>query len=118
MEGNIAELVLACFVAVGFITATSLVLVNALGTSLHYKRDNKYKYKTERAQELRKKIRLYPNKVYIIYLIMAVVLVICVYEKWKWAMILFSALYITWILCRLKYFCSSAFDAFADDEYD
>lgn len=114
-----AELVLACFVAIGFITATSLVLVNALGASLHHKNDGKYQYRTERSQKLRKEIRKYPNQVYSIYLIMAVILAILSnYVEWEWGMICFSALYITWILDNMRSFCSRAFEAFADDEYD
>lgn len=118
-----AELALACFVAIGFVTATSLVLVNSLGASIHHKNNGKYQYKTERAQELRKEIRKYPNDVYIIYLSMAVVLTILITlatpsNYGEWAMICFSALYIAWILYSIKSFCSRAFEAFADDEYD
>ena len=45
------ELVLACFVAIGFITATSLVLVNSLGASIHHKNDGKYQYGTSAGVE-------------------------------------------------------------------
>ena len=64
MGSDIAALVLTCIVAVGFITATSLMLTNTVGTSLYYKKYEKYKYKAEKAQKLREKVRRYSNEVF------------------------------------------------------
>lgn len=123
MEGNLVTFFVTCFVAIGFITGTSLLLVNTVGVSLYRRENGSYKFKNERAQKLRDKIRSYPNKALILYFLIAVVLVALVnFGKMacerEWVMAGFSAVYITWVLDQIRYFCSSAFDTFADDEYD
>lgn len=74
MGSNVAALVLTCIVAVGFITATSLMLTNTVGTSLYYKKCGKYKYKAEKAQKLREKVRRYSNEVFSIHFVMVIIL--------------------------------------------
>ena len=61
-EAATPALVLACFVAIGFIVATSLTLTNAAGFSAHSRKDEdgKYAYRGAAADRLRSWLRLYP----------------------------------------------------------
>ena len=128
MVSNIAVVLLPCIVASGIITATSFLLMNTVGTSLHYKKCGEYKYKAKKAQKLRKKIQRYPIYAFFIFVcavlsfIMAFRLEWMIGSEWMiesgWMTISFLTLYIIHILGQMARFCVDAFRVFADDEYD
>lgn len=124
MVSNIAVVLMPCIVASGIITATSLLLVNTVGTSLHYKKCGEYKYKAKKAQKLRKKIQRYLIHTLFIFVcvvlsfIMSVVLSFIMSSGSEWMTISLLTLYIIYILGQMARFCFDAFCVFADDEYD
>ena len=124
MVSNIAVLLLPCIVASGIITATSLLLMNTVGTSLHYKKCGEYKYKAKKAQKLRKKIQIYPIRTFFIF-VCTVFSLIMTFTEWitsemtsEWMTISFLTSYIIYILWQMARFCFDVFCVFADDEYD
>ena len=68
---DMSTLFLSCCVAVGFITATSLILVNSVGQSLLVRQDGAYK---SREYDVEKQIRIvrgYPTIVFAMYVVIA-----------------------------------------------
>lgn len=131
MSMTISDLFLSCCVAIGFVTATSLVLANNVGKSLYARRsyrhhgdgdrvkDRYYKYRGNRVERKRWAVRWYSGMSFAVYLSMVLLFAALIYlfdVDAQWAMVAFSAIYIACILWSMGWFCLALFSAVSDDE--
>lgn len=73
--------VLTCFVAVGFIVATSLALANAAGLSAHLRNGKEYIYQGAAADRVRSGLRMYPSWIWFVFLLFACAILVSFFTK-------------------------------------
>ena len=116
-------LFLACCVAVGFVTATSLLLVNNVGKSLYVPQGNCYKYRGDDVERYRKSIQNYPTDIFVLCSSMALCFLLISYpylldienpavttdlqqaKRVQGGMVVYSAAYIIYVLLKMRRFC-------------
>ena len=126
---DMSTLFLSCCVAVGFVTATSLILANSVGQSLLVRQDGAYKYREHDVEKQIRIVRGYPTIVFAMYVVIALLLLFTAsapssgIEKplpvgAHWVMVVFSSAYIAYILWEMRRFCRVLFDVMKDKEHD
>ena len=126
---DMPTLFLSCCVAVGFITATSLTLVNSVGQLLHSLNNGVPDYPGDKVEKQKQAIRRYPTTIVVVYSIITFLLLLASFaylfgvgstslSNVSWTMVIFSSVYIAYILWKMLRFCQALFDAMRADEYN
>ena len=126
---DMSILFLACCVAVGFITATSLILASNVGKTLHVRQNGAYKYRGRDVEKQRRIVRGYPTIVFAMYVVIAILLFLTTSASSSGiekpspidahrVMVVFSSTHIAYILWEMRRFCLVLFDIMKDNEHD
>ncbi len=134
MTTAMPALLMSCCIAVGFITATSLVLVNKVGESLYAFQCGNYKYRGDYADRKRRAVRNYSTTTFVMYSVIAGLLFFIASAPFAnllgiekisldieetsapWVMVVFSAAYIAYMLWSMGEFCLVLFNLISADE--
>ena len=120
-------LFMSCCIAVGFVTATSLILTNTVGQLLHtLQEDGSYRYRGDNVEKQRQAVRDYPTLAPVVYLVI-VLLFLFISAPYlldrpvkgsgaQWIMVVFAAAYIAGMLWMMRRFCVALSDAMSNDE--
>ena len=110
-------LVLACFVAIGFIVAASLALTNAAGLSAHSRKsgDGAYIYRGAAANRLRSWLRLYPALILLVFLVFGGAILVSFETGNQSIMVVFAVLHIAVAVSSMSAICLSALAVAAND---
>ena len=119
-EAASPALVLACFVAIGFIVATSLALTNAAGLSAHSRKggdgDGEYTHQGAAADRLRPRLRGFPYWVLRVFYVFACMIVASFFMKWAPSiMVGFAVTHITIVVSSMSAICRRALAVAAGD---
>ena len=120
-EAASPALVLACFVAIGFIVATSLVLTNAAGISAHSRKggDGEYACQSAAAARLRSWLRKYPGYMLFVFSVFAGAIVASFFMQWAPSiMVGFAVAHITIVVLSMSAICWSVLAVAAGDRRD
>ncbi len=116
-EAASPALVLACFVAIGFIVAASLALTNAAGLSAHSRKggNGEYAYRGAAADRLRSWLRLYPNRILTFFFMTAFAILTGFGAGGQLTMVAFAILLIAVVVLYMSVICSHTLAVAADD---
>lgn len=109
-------LALTSLVATGFISATSLLLANALGSTVYARENENFRHRSDRAASLRKRIASFPHCILALYVLFSSLVVMALFTPQNSATVSFAFLYIAWTVCVMAYLCSRMFRVFSGDE--
>ena len=116
-EAASPALVLACFVAIGFIVAASLALTNAAGLSAHSRKggNGEYAYRGAAADRLRSWLRLYPALILLVFFVFGGAILVSFGADNQSIMVVFAVLHITVAVSSMSAICLSALAVAAGD---
>ena len=107
---------LTSLVAIGFISATSLLLANALGSAVYSRENGNFRHRSDSAARLRKQIASFPHRMLALYCLFSSLVVATLFTPWNPATVSFAFLYIAWMVCAMAYLCARMFRVFSGDD--
>lgn len=111
------ELMLACFVAIGFIVATSLGLASVAGFSIHSRKGREYIYQGAAADRLRRFLRMYPLCIWFAFFLFACAILASLFTKLDpFIMVGVAVACVTIVVSCMSVMCWNTLCVVADDQ--